>query len=71
MKVGGFNQENELRCLLASMNGPVFHDLESEVEWSGELIANYCIANKLKTSFGKGFRAKSVLGVSCQVFKPI
>ena len=61
MKVGGFNQENELRCLLASMNGPVFHNLESEVEWSGELIANYCIANKLKTSFGKGFRAKSVL----------
>ena len=51
-------QEGELRCLLEGMNGS-FQDRECEVEWSGELIANYCIANKLKTSFGK---AQETLG---------
>ena len=48
-------QENEeFQLLLEGLNGPSFQDLESKVEWSGKLIANYCIANKLKTSFGKG-----------------
>ena len=47
-------KNEEFQLLLEGLNGPSFQDLESKVEWSGKLIANYCIANKLKTSFGKG-----------------
>ena len=47
-------KNEEFQLLLEGLNGPSFQDLESKIEWSGKLIANYCIANKLKTSFGKG-----------------
>ena len=52
-------KNEEFQLLLEGLNGPSFQDLESKVEWSGKLIANYCIANKLKTSFGK---AQETLG---------
>ena len=55
----GFDQEKELEQFLQVLNSASFDRKSSEVQWSGDLIANYCIANKLKSTFGK---AQETLG---------
>ena len=52
------SQDQDLRNLLA-LHGEEFKYRQSKLIWVGDQIANYCVNNKLKTTFGK---AQETLG---------
>ena len=48
-----------MRSALSTLTANAHASNDCQIEWVADVIANYCIANKLKTSFGK---AQETLG---------